>query len=540
MRRIRWGDVFLSAVAAVGWSLIVMAGVAGLGLHLLGADAAGGSPVPMTAAVVVLAVGGTVDPSGDVSVFGVAGAGAETSLDVMPLGVSLAGALVLAGVFLRSLRAGAGPGETAARVVAFTTLLVATAGGLAWAGHDVVTLDGASLPGTRVPVKVEVPGIGDVGGLLPDRVGDLIEARTRVGFSVVPGPTLLGAGVWALAVLAVALLVSRRGPAALARVRPAASAVVTALLVAVAAGLASAVWAAADDEHPGRVMGAALLGAPNGSWLGVLLGLFVPLRGGASGEPARLLPDPLDDLLSGSVREPVTVARLAEYDGRVWLLVLGASLLLLAAGVLAAVRTPGRGVVGCAVRLGAATGVALAVLVRLTRLSADASLAVLGVDMLDAGVELRGDVPYALLLGSAWGAVAGAAGAVLAGRRRPAAVPAPDPAGRPPWPPAAGATGWPAPVDPGPPTAPYGAGRDGRDGPGRPGGPPGWALAYLDPDVSWDVTVTGIPPHPPRRTRPPQRPPFTPPPPPGAPPPPPPPAPPPAPPEPPGPPPPPR
>ncbi|WP_324603908.1 hypothetical protein [Streptomyces sp. NRRL S-241] len=31
MRRIRWGDVLLSAVAAVGWSLIVMAGAAGSG-----------------------------------------------------------------------------------------------------------------------------------------------------------------------------------------------------------------------------------------------------------------------------------------------------------------------------------------------------------------------------------------------------------------------------------------------------------------------------------------------------------------------------
>ncbi|MEU5067872.1 MULTISPECIES: streptophobe family protein [Streptomyces] len=516
MRRIRWGDVFLSAVAAVGWSLIVMAGVAGLGLHLLGADAAGGSLGPMTAAVVVLAIGGTVDPSGDVSVFGVAGAGAETSLDVMPLGVSLAGALVLAGVFLRSLRAGAGGGETAARVVAFTALLVATAGGLAWAGHDVVTLDGAALP--RTPVKVEVPGIGDIGGLLPDRVGDLVEARTRVGFSVEQGPTLLGAGLWALAVLALALLVSRRGPAGLARVRPAASAVVTAGLVAVAAGLAAAVWAALGDEHPGRVLGAALLGAPNGSWLGVLLGLFVPVRGGATGEPARLLPDPLDDLLSASTREPVTVARLAEYDGRVWLLVVGVFLLLLAAGVLAAVRTPGRGVAGCAVRLGAVTGVALAVLVRLTRLSADASLAVLGVDMVDAGVELRGDVPYALLLGSVWGAVAGGAGALLAGRDRAAAVAA----GRP----AAGWPGRPGPVDPGAPTAPYaagpggGGGPGGREGRGGQGPPPEWAVPYLDPDVSWDVTVTGIAPHPPRRTRPPQRPPFTPPPPPGAPPPP--------------------
>ncbi|MEU9084309.1 streptophobe family protein [Streptomyces sp. NPDC048357] len=507
MRRIRWGDVLVSAVAAVGWSLIVMAGVAALGLHLLGADAAGGSLGAMTAAVVVLAVGGTVTPSGDVSAFGVVGAGAETSLDVMPLGVSLAGALVLGLVFTRSLRAWAGPRETAARVLALTALFVATAGGLAWAGHDVVTVDGTELP--RTPAKVEIPGIGDIGGLLPDRVGDLIETRTRIGFSVETWPTLLGAGAWALAVLAVALLVSRRGPAALARIRPAASAVLTMLLVAVAAGLAAAVWAALGDAHPRRVVGAALLGAPNGSWLGVLLGLFVPVRGRAEGAPARLLPDPLDDLLAGSAREPVTVARLAEYDERVWLLVAGVALLLLCAGVLAAVRTsvrapvrtPGRGVLGCAARLSVVTAVTLAGLVWLTGLSADASLAVLGVDAVDARVELRGALAPALVLGAVWGAVAGAAGALLAPRRRG------DPAGPAPHP--GPAPGWP---DPEAPTAagPYGLPLRGP----RPG-------AGGEADGSWDVTVTGVPPWSPRPPKPPRRAPFTPPPPPGAPPPPP-------------------
>ncbi|WP_251050217.1 streptophobe family protein, partial [Streptomyces sp. ISL-86] len=409
MRRIRWGDVVLSGVAAVGWSLIVMAGTAALGLRLLGANAAGGSLGAMTAAVVVLAVGGTVTPSGDVSAFGVAGAGAETSLDVTPLGVGLAGALVLAHVFLRSLRTGAAAGELAARAGVVAALFVATAGGLAWAGHDVVTLDGARLP--RMPAKVEIPGIGDIGGLLPDRIGDLIETRTRVGFSVDLGPTLVGAGVWVLAVLGLTLLASRRGPAACARLRPAVSAVVAVLLVAVAAGLASAVWAAVRDDHPRRVLGAALLGAPNGSWVGVLLGLFVPLRGRAWGEPGRLLPAPLDELLGVSEREPVTVARLAEYDGRAWLLVAGAGLLLLYAGVLAAVRTPGRGIAGCAVRLSAVTGVTLAALVWLTGVSADASLAVLGVDAVDAGVDLRAAPVPALLIGAAWGAAAGAAGA---------------------------------------------------------------------------------------------------------------------------------
>ncbi|WP_405921239.1 streptophobe family protein [Streptomyces sp. NBC_00122] len=499
MRRIRRGDVLLSAVAAVGWSLVVMMVVAALGLHLLGADGTGGSLGAMTAAVVVLAVGGTVTPSCDLPVLGVAGAGAEASLDVVPLGVGLAGALVLARLFLRSVRVGAAA-ETAARVVVVAALLVTVAGALAWVGHDVVTLDGAVLP--RTPAKVEIPGIGDIGGLLPDRVGDLIGPRARVGFSVEPGPTLLGAGVWAVAVPALALLISRRGPAPLARLRPAVSAVVTMLLVAVAAGLAAAVWAALGDEHPGRVLGAALLGAPNGSWAGVLLGLFVPLSGRASGASARVLPDPLDELLTGSAREPVTVARLAEYDGRVWLLVAGAALLLLCAGVLAAVRTPGRGIAGCAARLSAVTGVALAGLVWLTGFSADASLAVLGVDAVDAGVELRGSVPLALALGAAWGAAAGAAGALLTRRRRsrlPEAGPGSGAA-------AAGVPAWP---DPGAPTAAYGRGPA-----------PGRVQPYPDPDVSWDVTVTGIPPRPPKPPKPARRPPFTPPPPPGAPPPP--------------------
>lgn len=165
--RFRWGEVLLSGAAAVGWSVAVMAGVAALGLRLLGADAAGGSLGAMTAAVVVLAVGGSVTPTGDVTAFGVpVGAGARGSLDVMPLGVALAGALVLGLVFLRSVRAGAGWGELAARVSVVGVLFTGTAGGLAWAGHDVVTLDGARLPVPlpRDPVKVEVPGIGDIGG----------------------------------------------------------------------------------------------------------------------------------------------------------------------------------------------------------------------------------------------------------------------------------------------------------------------------------------------------------------------------------------
>ncbi|MFE7893934.1 streptophobe family protein [Streptomyces sp. NPDC057412] len=428
-----WGDVLLSAVVSVSWALIGMAGTAALGLHLLGADATA-SLGPMSAAVVALGAGGSVTPSGDVSAFGLTGAQAATAVDIAPLGVGLVGALLLAWLFLRSLRAAGdviAPSELLARVGTVAALFVAMLGGLAWAGHDVVTIDGGALGLDDVPGaggSVEVPGLGDIGGLLPDRIGDLVGAKAAVGFTVDTAPTLLGGLAWCAGVLLIALLASRRTPlprgweAVHRVVRPAVSALVTVLLVAVAAGLAAAVYAAIGDDHPKRIAGAALLGAPNGVWLGVPLGLFVPFDGRATGPLARLLPDPLDDLLAGGGERSVTLGRLAELDGRVWLLGVAAALMMLLAGVLTAVRTPqevrnpgavrfaGR----CALRLGTATALALALLVRLTSLSADASLSVLGFDAFGAGVELRGSLPMALLLGAAWGAGAGALGALAA------------------------------------------------------------------------------------------------------------------------------
>src|SRR5688500_15054487 len=125
--RLPVGDVLLSAIAAVSWALIGMAGAAALGLHLLEADASG-SLGTMTAAVVARGAGGSVTPSGDVSAFGLEGAEAETALQITPLGVSLVGALLLAWFFLRSLRAAGvviSPGELAARAGAVVVLFVA-------------------------------------------------------------------------------------------------------------------------------------------------------------------------------------------------------------------------------------------------------------------------------------------------------------------------------------------------------------------------------------------------------------------------------
>ncbi|MFD5132859.1 streptophobe family protein [Streptomyces olindensis] len=472
--RVPWGDVLMSAVAAVSWALIGMAGTAALGLRLLEADAAG-SLGPMTAAVVALAAGGSVTPSGDVSAFGLTSAEADTAIEITPLGVSLVGAVLLAYFFLRSLRAAGvvvSPAELLARVGALVALFVAMLGGLAWAGHDVITIDGGALGLDDVTGGgggVEVPGLGDLGGLLPDRLGDLVDARASVGFTVDTVPTLLGGLCWSAGILVIALLASRRTPlprgweAVHRVVRPAVSAVVTVLLVAVAAGLAAAVYAAIGDDHPRRIAGAALLGAPNGVWLGIPIGLLVPWDGRATGELTRFLPDPLDDLLSVGSDQPVTLGRLAELDGRVWLLGVAAALMMLLAGVLTAARTPvgggGVGAVGraaatgsggsegsggswgsessgdavgsgsasgvrgsgalgftgrCALRLGIATALALPLLAWLTEVSVTASLSVLGFDAFGAGIELHGHLGMALLLGAVWGAGAGAVGALLA------------------------------------------------------------------------------------------------------------------------------
>lgn len=158
--RIPWGDVVLASIASVSWAMAGMAGTAALGLHLLGADSAGALG-PMTAAVMVLGAGGSVSPSGDVEAFGLDGAEAHTALAVTPLGVGLVGALLLSLFFLRSLR-GVGVvvsgAELAVRAGVVAVMFVAVLGGLAWAGHDVVTIDGGALgpPGYQGREEVAV------------------------------------------------------------------------------------------------------------------------------------------------------------------------------------------------------------------------------------------------------------------------------------------------------------------------------------------------------------------------------------------------
>lgn len=463
----RWGRVLLTALTAVSWAFMGMAGVAALGLHLLGADSAG-SLGPMTAAVVALAVGGSVSPSGNIDVFGISPGSAQGGFDIMPLGVGLAGALLLAGVFLRALRR-ANPvtaGELAARVGCTVVLFLGVLAGLAWAGSDTVAIDGASFGGDGGGTGDLLPGdlpFGDLPGL-----GDLARTKTSVGFHTGTGQTLAGGLVWVLVVLLTALLASRRTPLprgweALHRVvRPPVSALCAVLLVAVAAGAVAGVVSAVTGDEPGRAVGGVLLGAPNGVWLAVPLGLFVTWSGTARGQLVQALPSPLDELLSGRADEPITLGRLAELDGRVWLLPVAVGLMMLTAGVLTAARTPpgaegprtGRQAGATAVRLGVVTALAVPLLVRLTAVKVDADLSVFGFDAVGAGLDLHGSVPLAFLSGAVYGAGAGFAGALLAS--------------------AAGVTGRRAATVAGPPVGgPVPAGAAGAAGPGAGGGPGG-------------------------------------------------------------------
>ncbi|MDR3032527.1 MAG: streptophobe family protein, partial [Kitasatospora sp.] len=402
--QVRWGGVFASALAAVSWAYLLMAGIAALGLHLLGADAVG-QLGPMAAAVMVLSVGGSISPSGDMGAFGLDDSAAHAAIDIAPLGISAAGALVLGWLFTRSLRQ-AGPyitpAELAARAGAVVVLFTALLGGLAWAGSGKVTIDGSKLPMKNIPgadIGDQLPGgLGDIGGGLPDALGDLANAKASVGFEVHAARSLFAGLLWVIVVLAVSLAASRlsplpRGWEALHHVvRPAASALRFAVVLAWAAGLAAGAYSAVTEDAHKQITGAALIGAPNGTWLALPLGLFVPWHGKATGQMAKLLPDPMDKLLSGDDK-PITLSRLADLDNRVWLLAVATALMMLTAGVLTAARTPVRNAPTaayagrCALRLGAVTALTLPLLVWLTGLSADASLSVFGLDAVGAGVE---------------------------------------------------------------------------------------------------------------------------------------------------------
>ncbi|MFD7094996.1 streptophobe family protein [Streptomyces xanthophaeus] len=394
-----WRDALLTVVAAFA----VMTAVAAAGLACAGAgDLPDGAFPHVVAAVVVMAAGGSVEVTGGAGFL----AEADASLSAVPLSVSLAGALVAGLCFLHPLhnRAVTRPGELLSRTVPLVLLwlIALTAVGL-FARQDF--------------------GI-DTGDSPVGEIGELLDSAPTVGFKTALPATLLFGLLWILGLLLIALLVSRRAPlpARLVRfhaaLRPAAFATVALLLAYVVLGLGVGLVVAATQGHGARTLAVLLLGLPNLAWLALTLGFGGAWEGKVEGPFGLPMPQLLDQVLRGADLSTVDVASLAERDARAWWLVPVAAVLLLGAGVLAAVRSPAHvRAVQHALHLGLAMGLGTLAVCLLAQVQARFGLSLLGigaVDGLGATVELSPVLWRTVGLALLWGAVAGFLGALLA------------------------------------------------------------------------------------------------------------------------------
>ncbi|MFJ6786973.1 streptophobe family protein [Streptomyces angustmyceticus] len=399
-----WAEALGAAVAGV----VTMLVVAALGLWAAGAaDLPGGAFPSVVAATVLVAAGGSVGLFGDIG--GLARAGA--ALDVVPLSVTLAGALVTAVLFLRPLRhrAVAGTRELLARIartaVCWLVLLL--------------LLTFAARHSFRI----------SVGNDLADRLGAELGATPTVGFRADVPATLGVALVWVLALLVLAFAVSRRAPLSpqLLRfqdsVRPPAFAMLLTLLVYVAIGLVIGIVELITEDHPADTFAALLLGLPNLTWMALGIGTGGAWVGHVDKAIGLPLPHVLDQTLRTHGQQTLDLGSLSEHDGRAWILVPVAAVVLLAAAFTAAVRSPARRPAWRhAVEMAVALALTLLIVGLLTRISAHYGLSLIGVG--DLGGDLGGRVtlePQLLRLvgvGLAGGLVTGYLGSLPARRVR--------------------------------------------------------------------------------------------------------------------------
>ncbi|ANS62735.1 hypothetical protein SLINC_0511 [Streptomyces lincolnensis] len=394
---------WLQAVATVLGAVIVMGAVAALGLWAAGAADLPDNAFPrVVAATVVTAVGGTVELAGDVGGL----ADTQGGLTVIPLSVTLTGALALAAGFLRPLRhrAVAGASELAGWAARILVLWLLALLGLAYAARKMFTL------------SVGDAAVGDI--------TDLFGVTPRVGFTTDVPSTLLFGLLWAAGVLVLALLVSRGAPlpAGLLRfqasVRPAAYAMVVLLLTWVVLGTLVALVVAATRGHAAETLAVVLLGMPNLVWLTLTVGLGATWNGRVEGPFGLPMPHVLDQVLRSSDTAALDLSSLAEYDGRVWWLVVVTALLLLMAAFVMAARSPAR-VRAWQHSLHMAVALALTVLMicLVGRISARYGLSVLGIgDLggLGGQLSLKPELWTAVGLAVLWGLVTGFLGALLA------------------------------------------------------------------------------------------------------------------------------
>ncbi len=399
---------WLQALGTVLAGLVVMVVVAALGLWAAGAKDLPDNAFPrVVAAAVVTAVGGTIELSGG------AGAIAETQagLTVIPLSVTLAGALVIAAGFLRPLRhrAVAGATELAGWAVRIAVLWLAA-------------LIGVSLGARQT---FDIP-LGDV--------GDFLGTSADVGFETDIASTVFFGLLWLAGILVLALLVSRAAPLPprLLRfqesVRPAAYAMVVLLLAYVALGVVIGIVVAATRGHAAETAAVILLGLPNIVWLTFTIGLGATWEGQVEGPFGLPMPQVLDQVLRGPDVSELNLGSLADYDERVWWLVVVDAVLLLVAAFVMAARSPARvRLWQHAVHMAVALVLTVLMICLVARISAHYGLSVIGIG--DLGGDLGGEVylrpqPWSALgLAALWGLVTGFAGGLLAkGVRRRGAV----------------------------------------------------------------------------------------------------------------------
>ncbi|MFB8246806.1 streptophobe family protein [Streptomyces sp. NPDC055952] len=409
----RAGPVAGRASARHGWvhalvtvlaGLLAMGVVAALGLWAAGAaDLPDGAFVPVVAATMVTAVGGTVELTGS------AGDLADTraGLTVIPLSVTLTGALVIAWGFLRPLRhrAVAGAAELAG-----------------WAGRVAVLWLLALIGLTLAARHTFDISLGDD---LLGELGDLFGASPEVGFTTdVPLSVFVGV-VWLAGVLVLALLVAPGAPLPggllrfQASVRPAAWAMVAMLLAWVAVGVVIALVVAATRGDAAETFAVILLGMPNLMWLGLTIGLGATWNGRVEGPFGLPMPHVLDEVLRTPDVAELNLRTLSEHDGRVWWLLVADVVLLLAAAFVMAARSPARiRAWQHAVHMAVALVLTVFMICLVGRISAYFGLSILGIGDLGGGLSgrlfLRPKLWGAVGLAVPWGLVTGFAGALLA------------------------------------------------------------------------------------------------------------------------------
>ncbi|MGP3979882.1 streptophobe family protein [Streptomyces sp. KR80] len=404
-----WQD----AVLAVAAGLVAMWVVATLGLWAAGAgDLPGGAFPRVVAATVIMAVGGSIDVHGD------AGFLAETdaAIDAVPLSVTLVGVLVTAYAFLRPLRhrAVVDDRELLGRVARTAAVwLVALLALTVVARHTF-----------RITV-------GD--GIVED-IGEALGSIPTVGFRAEVVPTLGFGLLWLLGVLALGVIVSSRAPLPSRLLhlreaaRPAAYAMLSVLLCCVAIGLVIAVVEAITGDHPADTVAVALLALPNLVWMAFGAGIGGSWHGHVVEGIGLPMPQVLGEVLRTRGGDAtLDLGSIAEHDDRAWLLVVVSAVLLLAAGVVAAVRTPPHRTAHIppwrhAVHMALALGITLLVIGLLTRVSAQYGLSLIGVGDLGGGlggeVSLQPNLLPLVGFGLLWGLVAGFLGSLLASRVR--------------------------------------------------------------------------------------------------------------------------